>query len=198
MTARSAATTDATKKSNVFVKSLQVDSASAAKANAQLVLTAKWPSQTGAPLYVSAVVHEAAVQVDEQGTVASAQRRRQSPTPSAPAARGGPLTVAIDQPFLVVIRDTRNGSILFMGHVEDPRQTLVAAVANTRSHWRQAGDSPSPIGPRQRRRSGAATPHGPRKPEHDRSLHQGRRVVRRRPDRGALRSPPRKIVHLRR
>jgi serine protease inhibitor len=30
-------------------------------------------------------------------------------------------TVSVDRPFMFVIRDTKNGSILFMGHVEDPR-----------------------------------------------------------------------------
>jgi serpin B len=68
-------------------------------------------------LYVSRVLHEASVQVDEQGTVAAA----------ATASTGvGETVVAepimINQPFLFVIRDTTNASILFMGHVEDPRQ----------------------------------------------------------------------------
>jgi serpin B len=67
-------------------------------------------------LYVSHVVHQAFVQVDEQGTVAA-------------AATGGSVGIdatveptTINQPFLFVIRDTTNGSILFLGHVEDPEQ----------------------------------------------------------------------------
>jgi serpin B len=67
-------------------------------------------------LYVSHVVHQAFVQVDEQGTVAA-------------AATGGSVGVdatveptTINQPFLFVIRDTTNGSILFLGHVENPEQ----------------------------------------------------------------------------
>lgn len=70
-------------------------------------------------LYVSTVVQEAVIEVDEQGTVAAA----------ATAASGAiglvviePQSVAIDHPFLFLIRDTTNGSILFMGRVEDPRQ----------------------------------------------------------------------------
>jgi serpin B len=67
-------------------------------------------------LYVSRVVQQALIQVDEQGTVAAA----------ATGAGVGVETVAaptsINQPFLFVIRDTTNGSILFLGHVEDPRQ----------------------------------------------------------------------------
>ena len=69
-------------------------------------------------LYVTAVVHEASIQVDENGTVATA----------AISATGGafdiqqPLDVVIDHPFLFLIRNTKNGSILFMGRVLDPRQ----------------------------------------------------------------------------
>ena len=70
-------------------------------------------------LYVSAVVQQAIVEVDESGTVAAAATAASGATDSVAA---GPPPVAIDHPFLFLIRDTRNGSILFMGHVEDPRQ----------------------------------------------------------------------------
>jgi serpin B len=62
-------------------------------------------------------VHQARIEVDETGTVAAA----------ATAVTGdniilGTEPVSIDHPFLFLIRDTKNGSILFMGRVEDPRQ----------------------------------------------------------------------------
>jgi len=67
-------------------------------------------------LFVQTVVQQALVEVDESGTVAAAA--------TATAGGGGALTiepVAIASPFLFLIRDTKNGSILFMGHVLDPR-----------------------------------------------------------------------------
>jgi serpin B len=70
-------------------------------------------------LYVKTVVQEAIVEVDETGTVAAAAT---AATTDEDAVAVSPPRVAIDQPFLFLIRDTRNGSILFMGHVEDPRQ----------------------------------------------------------------------------
>ena len=67
-------------------------------------------------LYVSAVVQEALVEVDESGTVAAAAT--EGTVGNAFVAE----PIAIDHPFLFLVRDTRNGSILFMGQVVDPRQ----------------------------------------------------------------------------
>jgi serpin B len=64
-------------------------------------------------LYVSFVIEQAHVVVDESGTVAS---------PLSAAALALESVLSIDQPFVFVIRDTTSGSILFMGHVTDPRQ----------------------------------------------------------------------------
>jgi serpin B len=70
-------------------------------------------------LYVKTVVQQAIVEVDETGTVAAAATAASS---DDDAVSESPPRIAIDHPFLFLIRDTRNGSILFMGHVEDPRQ----------------------------------------------------------------------------
>ena len=70
-------------------------------------------------LYISAVLHKAYVDVNEAGTEAAAATgvvmramamRRMQPIPVFRA----------DHPFLFLIRDTRTGSILFMGRVLDP------------------------------------------------------------------------------
>ena len=69
-------------------------------------------------LSVHSVVHEALVEVDEQGTVAAAATAVS--TCSICASVSEPEMIRIDQPFLFLIRDTRTGSILFMGHVTNP------------------------------------------------------------------------------
>jgi serpin B len=69
----------------------------------------------GMDLYVSTVMQEAMVEVDENGTVAAAA------TGAGVVAGAAPEPVAIDHPFLFLIRDTANGSILFMGRVENPQ-----------------------------------------------------------------------------
>jgi serpin B len=69
-------------------------------------------------LYVSAVVQQALVEVDEQGTVAAAAT---AAVENDAFVEASPPTIYIDQPFLFLIRDTESGSILFMGHVTDPR-----------------------------------------------------------------------------
>ncbi|MGO8675615.1 MAG: serpin family protein [Limisphaerales bacterium] len=69
-------------------------------------------------LFISAVVHRAFVDVNEEGTEAAAATGavmkmlavRRQPAP----------TFRADHPFLFLIRDTHSGSILFLGRVLDP------------------------------------------------------------------------------
>jgi len=67
----------------------------------------------GGGIWLDQVEHEAFVEVDEQGTRAAAA------TGAAMAASHGP-TVAVDRPFVYVIRDRGAGAILFIGRVLDP------------------------------------------------------------------------------
>jgi serpin B len=69
-------------------------------------------------LFVGTVVQEAIVEVDETGTVAAAA------TGGAVADLSAPMPIAVDHPFLFLIRDATNGSILFMGRVENPQNEL--------------------------------------------------------------------------
>jgi serpin B len=74
---------------------------------------------TSERLYISAVVHQATISVDEKGTEASAATAvvmglMGIPEPLAPA------TIHVDRPFLFAIQDQNTGAILFMGSVNDP------------------------------------------------------------------------------
>ena len=71
-------------------------------------------------LFVKTVVQEALVEVDASGTVAAAAT--ESSDDDDESAPSGPELISIDTPFMFIIRDRDNGSILFMGHVNDPRQ----------------------------------------------------------------------------
>lgn len=73
-------------------------------------------------LFISAVVHKAFVEVNEEGTEAAAATgvvmrkalvMRPQPTPVFRA----------DHPFLFLIRDNRSGSILFLGRMVDPTRS---------------------------------------------------------------------------
>jgi serpin B len=73
----------------------------------------------GRDLFISRVLHQAFVAVDEEGTEAAA----------ATAVIMGPtsimlpdLTMTVNRPFLFVIRDLGTGQILFLGRVFDPTQ----------------------------------------------------------------------------
>jgi serpin B len=65
-------------------------------------------------LFISLVVHEAFVEVNEQGTEAAAAT-------GVTMKRGGrPLTFLADHPFIFLIRDSESGSVLFLGRIVRP------------------------------------------------------------------------------
>jgi serpin B len=72
-------------------------------------------------LSISAVIHKAYVDVNEEGTEAAAataitvKALAARPTPPTP-----PIIFRADHPFMFLIRDNRSGSILFIGRVTNP------------------------------------------------------------------------------
>jgi serpin B len=71
-------------------------------------------------LYISAVVHKAFVEVNEEGSEAAAATAVVIGTLSA---RIDPDPVfRADHPFLFLIRDNRSGSVLFLGRLIEPKQ----------------------------------------------------------------------------
>lgn len=85
---------------------------------------ADFSGMTGKPGFtISAAIHKAYIDVNEKGTEAAAATstvmratamRRELPEP--------PIVFRADHPFLFLIRDTRSGSILFIGRVADPAE----------------------------------------------------------------------------
>ncbi|HUX17151.1 MAG TPA: serpin family protein [Phycisphaerae bacterium] len=79
---------------------------------------ADFSGMTGAKdLFISAVVHKAFVDVNEEGTEAAAA----TAVVMGRAAMPEPAPVfCADHPFLFLIRDTKTGAILFFGRILDP------------------------------------------------------------------------------
>lgn len=71
-------------------------------------------------LYITHVIHKAFVEVNEEGTEAAAATAVVMGTKSAPPKE--PPVFRADHPFFFVIRDSRTGSVLFMGRMTDPRK----------------------------------------------------------------------------
>ncbi len=71
----------------------------------------------GRDLFITAVLHEAFIKLDETGTEAAAATAVIVGTTSAPP---GPTVVRFDQPFVYLIRDVATGAVLFIGRVSDP------------------------------------------------------------------------------
>ena len=69
-------------------------------------------------LYISAVIHKAFVDVNEEGTEAAAATAVIS---NAPGPVVKTFVFRADHPFVFLIRDTRTGSILFLGRMVKPQ-----------------------------------------------------------------------------
>jgi serpin B len=68
-------------------------------------------------LFISNVVHQANIEVDEKGTEAAAATAVVMTLSAAPAET---VILRVDRPFLFALRDTGTGAILFLGRIVDP------------------------------------------------------------------------------
>lgn len=68
-------------------------------------------------LFISDVIHQANIDVDEKGTTASAASAVVIAGLAAPAPA---VTLRVDRPFLFALRDIPTGAIVFLGRVADP------------------------------------------------------------------------------
>ena len=68
-------------------------------------------------LFISAVVHQANISVDEKGTEAAAAT---AVVMAASAAPANPVVLKVDRPFLFALRDVPTGAIVFLGRIDDP------------------------------------------------------------------------------
>jgi serpin B len=73
-------------------------------------------------LFISDVIHKAFVEVNEGGTEAAAATAMVMAGSAAPSNPRPIPVFRADHPFLFLIRDNRNGSVLFLGRVTDPTQ----------------------------------------------------------------------------
>jgi serpin B len=71
-------------------------------------------------LFISAVIHKAFVDVNEEGTEAAAATAVGIRVTSAPV-RDEPVVFKADHPFVFLIRDNRSGSMLFLGRLTNPK-----------------------------------------------------------------------------
>jgi serpin B len=72
------------------------------------------------PLFINAVLHQATISVDENGTEATAATVIGMAGAAAPS-QTEPPEVRIDRPFMFAIRDTETGTVLFLGRVMNPK-----------------------------------------------------------------------------
>lgn len=75
---------------------------------------------TGEDLYISAVIHKAFVDVNEEGTEAAAATGVAVAARAMPSLPAEPPVFRADHPFLFAIRDNATGTLLFLGRVNNP------------------------------------------------------------------------------
>jgi serpin B len=80
------------------------------------------PASDGEQLFISAVIHQANIDVDEKGTEAAAATAVGVDTGGGPSPLES-ITIRFDRPFLFFLRDVETGAVLFMGRVVDPSMT---------------------------------------------------------------------------
>jgi serpin B len=71
-------------------------------------------------LFISAVIHKAFVDVNEEGTEAAAATGVIMARSAAPIKKKKPPEFRADHPFVFLIRDNRNGGIMFLGRITNP------------------------------------------------------------------------------
>jgi serpin B len=74
-------------------------------------------------LFISDVIHQAFVDINENGTEAAAATAVVMKLAAAPVEREDVPVFRADHPFIFLIRDDKTGTILFMGRVTDPAGT---------------------------------------------------------------------------
>ena len=70
------------------------------------------------PVLLDDILHRARITVNEEGTEAAAATAMLFFLSMEP---DDPIDFALDRPFLFLLRDLRDGSLLFLGRVTDPR-----------------------------------------------------------------------------
>ncbi len=71
-------------------------------------------------LFISNVIHQANITIDEKGTEAAAATAVVMRVTAAPAS---PVSLTVDHPFLFALRDGATGAVLFLGRIDDPTAT---------------------------------------------------------------------------
>ena len=85
--------------------------------------SANFSGMTGKPDFtISAAIHKAYIDLNEQGTEAAAATSiiMRATAARVPFPEPPPIVFRADHPFLFLIRDTKTGAILFMGRITDP------------------------------------------------------------------------------